>query len=128
MRQMRTYNQIWKIPKMLYGVLDFTFPFPVSFRQLGIAAATFIVMVVLNKIPPLSLFDLWFTKFFIIPIASAWFFTKYQLDGKSPHKFVMRWLVFKLSHHRFNRYKHVHIGKKHQYGSKVFFQGGKPKP
>lgn len=128
MKQMRTYNQIWKIPKMLYGVLDFTFPFPVSFRQIAYFAVTLIVMLFLNRFPPFSLVDYSLTKFIAIPVASAWFFTKYQMDGKSPQKFVMRWLIFKLSPHTYNRYKPIQVNKKpYQYGSKVFFprKGGK---
>ncbi|WP_283776768.1 TcpE family conjugal transfer membrane protein [Paenibacillus melissococcoides] len=120
---MRTYNAVWKIPKMLYGIVDISFPFPVSFQQIGISFLTLFVVIVLNNFPPLSLMDAFFTKFFLIPIASAWFFTKYRLDGKMPHRFIISWIRFKLSPHQYNRYKSLSISKKpYRYSSIVYYR------
>lgn len=123
MRRMRTYTSVWKVPKMLYGIQDIALPFPVSYRQIGFFFGAMAVMWVLNRFPPFSLINLWMVEYFGIPGFAAWFFTKHLLDGKAPHRFIMRWIAFQLSPHEHNRYMEITRPKKpHVYSSPVAYR------
>ncbi|MFS0728378.1 conjugal transfer protein [Paenibacillus sp. 1P07SE] len=123
MRRMRTYTSVWKIPKMLYGIQDIALPFPVSYRQIGFFFGGVAFMWILNKFPPFNMINLWMVEYIGIPGLLAWFFTKQLLDGKAPHRFIVRWVLFKLAPHDHNRYKEtVHPKKPHVYSSPVGYR------
>ncbi|OWR25669.1 conjugal transfer protein [Saccharibacillus sp. O23] len=123
MRRMRTYNSIWKVPRMLYGIQNIALPFPVSYRQVGFFFGGVVLMWILNKFPPFSFINLWLVEYVGIPGFIAWFFTRQVLDGKAPHRFIMRWIAFKLSAHDFNRYMETPKSKKpYTYSSPVAYR------
>ncbi|MDM5205409.1 TcpE family conjugal transfer membrane protein [Cytobacillus kochii] len=104
---LRTYNSVWKVEKVLYGVQDIPLPIPVTYRQIGFFAGGVALVWFLNKFPPLSLIDLGLIEYIFLPGLFAWFFTKQLLDGKAPHRFFYRAAQHHLSPHRINRYKEV---------------------
>lgn len=104
---MRTYNSVWKIEKVLYGIQDITLPLPVTYRQLGFFTLGFTIVWVLNMFPPFSILDLVLLEFVVIPALFAWYFTKQQLDGKAPHRFILRVAQFYFEPHVHNRYKEI---------------------
>ncbi|MEK5109786.1 TcpE family conjugal transfer membrane protein [Cytobacillus sp. FSL K6-0129] len=104
---LRTYNSVWKVEKVLYGVQDIPLPIPVTYRQIGFFAGGVALVWFLNKFPPLSLIDLGLIEYIFLPGLFAWFFTKQLLDGKAPHRFFYRAAQHHLSPRRINRYKEV---------------------
>lgn len=109
---LRTYNTVWKVEKMLYGIQDIPLPIPLTYRQIGFFAGGFALVWLLNKIPPLSLIHLGLIEYLFLPGLFSWFFTKQLLDGKAPHRFFTRVVQYHLSPHLINRYKEVSDTKK----------------
>ncbi|WP_134704946.1 conjugal transfer protein [Ammoniphilus sp. YIM 78166] len=107
MRRMRTYTSVWKVPKMLYGIQDIAFPMPISYRQIGFFIGGVGLMWGLDQFPPFSFIGLPLVEYLVIPGFISWFFTKQLLDGKAPHRFILRWIAFQLSPHEHNRYKEM---------------------
>lgn len=120
---LRTYNSVWKVEKVLYGIQDIPLPIPVSYRQGGIFVGGVVLVWILNHFPPLSLIHFNLIEYIAIPGFAAWFFTKQLLDGKAPHRFIWRWVQFHLSSHKFNRYKDISINKKkYRYENKISYR------
>ena len=124
MRQtLRTYNSVWKVEKVLYGIQDIPLPIPVTYRQIGFFFGGVLSVWLLNHVPPLSLLDLGLIEYIFLPGLIAWFFTKQLLDGKAPHRFFMRVVYFHISPHRFNRYKEIaEVKKPYRYSSPVSYR------
>lgn len=120
---LRTYNSVWKVEKVLYGIQDIPLPIPVTYRQIGFFAGGFFLVWVLNHFPPLSLLDLGLIEYIFLPGLFSWYFTKQSVDGKAPYRFFMRVIQHYLSPHYFNRYKEVSdIKKPYKYYSKVGYR------
>lgn len=120
---LRTYNSVWKVEKVLYGIQDIPLPMPVSYRQLGFFAGGFAIVWFLNKFPPLSLLHLGLIEYIFLPGVFAWFFTKQLLDGKAPHRFIWRVVQYHLNTHIFNRYKDISDSQKiYKYENKITYR------
>ncbi|MBA4542150.1 MULTISPECIES: TcpE family conjugal transfer membrane protein [Thermoactinomyces] len=115
MKQIRVYNKVFRIEKTVYSIQGVHLPLPVSYRQMAFFVGTLMVMVVLNKFPPLSWVDYFLIKFIGIPALVAWFFTRKTLDGKAPHRFLMRVIEHFFSPHHFARYQEIARPKNHVY-------------
>lgn len=107
MKQIRIYNHVFRIEKTVYSIQGIPLPIPVSYRQLLFFVGTEMVMLFLNRFPPISWIDYHLIKFVGIPFLVSWFFTRKTLDGKAPHRFLLRYLEYTLSPQRFARYKPV---------------------
>jgi hypothetical protein len=64
-------------------------------------------MLFLNRFPPVSWIDYHLVKFIGFPFFVAWFFTQKTLDGKSPHRFIYRYIEYSLSPRVFSRYAKI---------------------
>lgn len=124
MKQIRVYNQVFRIEKTVYSIQGIQLPIPVSYRQFGFFAGTLFIMFLLNEIPPMSWVDYYLIKFVAIPFLSAWFFTRKTLDGKAPHRFLLRYLEYHSQPKHFARYEEIPIGKeaKYQYSGTVVYR------
>ncbi len=124
MKQIRVYNQVFRIEKTVYSIQGINLPLPVSYRQLAFFVGTLLIMVVLNKFPPISWVDYFLIKFVGIPVIVAWFFTRKTLDGKAPHRFILRFLEHFFSPHHFARYREIEQpgGKYYQYEGEVAYR------
>lgn len=107
MKQIRVYNQVFRIEKTVYSIQGVHLPIPISYRQLAFFTAALFVMILLNKIPPFSWVEYFLIKFIVIPALVAWFFTRKTLDGKAPHRFILRYIEHKISRHQFARYQEL---------------------
>jgi len=67
MKKIRSYTSIWSVEKVLYSINDFKLPFPV---------------MLLGNVPPLSMIDGAFLKYFGIPLAITWFMCRKTFGGK----------------------------------------------
>lgn len=120
---LRTYNSVWKVEKVLYGIQDIPLPIPLTYRQIGFFAGGFFLVWILNHFPPFSLLDFGLVEYLFLPGLFAWFFTKQLLDGKAPHRFFTSVLQFQLSPHYRNRYQEVSdIKKPYKYSDKVGYR------
>ncbi|MBA4549180.1 conjugal transfer protein [Thermoactinomyces intermedius] len=115
MKQIRVYNQVFRIEKTVYSIQGIHLPLPVSYRQMAFFVGALIVMVILNKFPPVSWIDFFLVKFVGIPALVSWFFTRKTLDGKAPHRFIIRWIEHFFSPHHFARYKEIEKPRDHVY-------------
>jgi hypothetical protein len=111
MKQIRVYNQVFRIEKTVYSIQGISLPIPVSYRQLAFFTGALFLMILLNEIPPLSWVHYFLVKFVGIPILIAWFFTRKTLDGKAPHRFLLRYFEHLMSHHQFARYQKLEKAK-----------------
>jgi hypothetical protein len=125
MKQLRIYNQVFRIEKTVYSIQGISLPIPVSYRQLAFFIGALFVMLLLNTLPIFSLFgNFYLVKFVGIPMLVAWFFTRKTLDGKAPHRFLFRYFEHLITHHHFARYKKIAVktNEKYSYTGEVAFR------
>ncbi len=49
------------------------------------------IIILFGDIPPLSMIEGAFLKYFGIPVALTWFMSQKTFDGKKPYSFLKRW-------------------------------------
>jgi hypothetical protein len=120
---LRTYNSVWKVEKVLYGIQDIPLPIPITYRQIGFFTGGVVLVWILNHFPPLSLLHLGLIEYLFLPGVFAWFFTKQLLDGKAPHRFFLSVIQYALSPHLHNRYKEIaHVKKPYTFESTISYR------
>lgn len=100
--RLRTYRQVWSQERVIYQIERVRLPFPVSFRQMGVFAASAIVMAGISRILPLDRTSP-VLRYLLIPGGLTWFLTKQRLDGKPPLKWLLSMLRYALGPKRLNR-------------------------
>ena len=88
MKKIKSYTGIWNVEKVLYAINDFTLPFPVTFTQITWFVITEFAVILLGDLPPLSLIEGAFLKYFGIPVALTWFMSQKTFDGRKPYSFL----------------------------------------
>lgn len=88
MKKIRSYTSIWSVEKVLYSINDFRLPFPISFTQMTWFIVSLFTVMLLGNLPPLSLIEGAFLKYFGIPLALTWFMSQKTFDGKKPFGFL----------------------------------------
>ena len=96
MKKIKSYTGIWNVEKVLYAINDFTLPFPVTFTQITWFGITEFAVILLGDLPPLSLIEGAFLKYFGIPVALTWFMSQKTFDGKKPYSFLKSQITFAL--------------------------------
>ena len=96
MKKIKSYMGIWNVEKVLYAINDFTLPFPVTFTQITWFVITEFAVILLGDLPPLSLIEGAFLKYFGIPVALTWFMSQKTWDGKKPFSFVKSYTAYLL--------------------------------
>lgn len=86
--KIRVYTNIWNVEKMLYRVLDWDLPRPISFNTIMWFTGCFFFMVV-NPIPLPLINDSFVAKYIVLPVILSWFFSKKGFDDKKPYNFVV---------------------------------------
>ena len=110
MKKIKSYTSIWRVEKVIYAINDFQLPFPLTFSQMA-----WFVVILFGELPPFSLIDGAFLKYFGIPVAFTWFVSQKTFDGKKPFGFLKSAVTFalrpkvtyagkaiKLKHEKFN--------------------------
>ena len=70
--------------KVIYAINDFQLPFLVTFSQMAWFVLSLFVVILFGELPPFSMIDGAFLKYFGIPVAFTWFrIAKRPLTGKS---------------------------------------------
>ena len=91
MKKFKSYTSIWRVEKVIYAINDFQLPFPLTFSQMA-----WFVVILFGELPPFSLIDGAFLKYFGIPVAFTWFVTQKTFDGKKPFGFLKSCVSFLL--------------------------------
>ena len=81
MKKIKSYTGIWNVEKVLYAINDFNLPFPVTFTQITWFVITEFLIILFGDIPPLSMIEGAFLKYFGIPVALTWFMSQKTFDG-----------------------------------------------
>ena len=88
MKKIRSYTNIWSVEKVLYSINDFKLPFPITFTQMTWFVVSVFAVIIFGNLPPLSLIDGAFLKYFGIPVILTWFMSQKAFDGKKPYGFL----------------------------------------
>ena len=91
MKKIKSYTSIWRVEKVIYAINDFQLPFPPTFSQMA-----WFVVILFGELPPFSLIDGAFLKYFGIPVAFTWFVSQKTFDGKKPFGFLKSCVSFLL--------------------------------
>ena len=67
MKKIRSYTSIWSVEKVLYSINDFRLPFPITFTQMTWFVVSLFAVMILGNLPPLSMIEGAFLKYFGIP-------------------------------------------------------------
>ena len=106
MKKIRSYTSIWSVEKVLYSINDFRLPFPITFTQMTWFVVSLFAVMILGNLPPLSMIEGAFLKYFGIPVAFTWFMSTKTFDGKKPYGFLKSVIAYAL------RPKLTYAGKK----------------
>ena len=96
MKKIRSYTSIWNVEKVLYAINDVNLPFPVTFTQITWFVLTEFIIILFADVPPLSMIEGAFLKYFGIPVALTWFMSQKTFDGKKPFGFLKSCVSFLL--------------------------------
>lgn len=94
MKKIRSYTSIWSVEKVLYSINDFKLPFPITFTQMTWFVLSLFAVILLGNIPPLSMINGAFLKYFGIPMAITWFMCQKTFDGKKPYGFLKSFIAY----------------------------------
>ena len=81
---------------ILDAINDFNLPFPVTFTQITWFVITEFIIILFGDIPPLSMIEGAFLKYFGIPVALTWFMSQKTFDGKKPYSFLKSQITYAL--------------------------------
>jgi hypothetical protein len=82
-----TYNQVWRLERMIYRIERVSLPFPVTVSQIGVFVGALTFMVVLSALKPVMMLPAT-ARYALIPGLFTWYLTRQSLDGKPPHLWV----------------------------------------
>lgn len=96
MKKIRSYTSIWNVEKVIYAINDLQLPFPITFTQMAWFVVSMFLVILFAELPPLSMIDGAFLKYFGIPVALTWFMSQKTFDGKKPHGFLKSSITYLL--------------------------------
>ena len=90
------FTSIWNVEKVLYAINDVNLPFPVTFTQITWFVLTEFIIILFADVPPLSMIEGAFLKYFGIPVALTWFMSQKTFDGKKPYSYIKTMVLYAL--------------------------------
>ena len=96
MKKIKSYTSIWSVEKVIYAINDFQLPFPVTFSQMAWFVLSLFIVILFAELPPFSMIDGAFLKYFGIPVAFTWFVSQKTFDGKKPYSFLKSQITYAL--------------------------------
>ena len=96
MKKIRSYTSIWNVEKVLYAINDVNLPFPVTLTLITWFVLTEFIIILFADVPPLSMIEGTFLKYFGIPVALTWFMSQKTFDGKKPYSYIKTMVLFAL--------------------------------
>lgn len=122
-KPVKVYTPLMRYEKILFAIQDLELPFPVTYRQIGFFFTSLAAMFLIIHLPGLGfLQSSWLINYIAIPCGLTWFFTKFKLDGKSPHRYIWDYFMFKQSAGIYNRYQKADTPDKYEYKTVVTYR------
>ena len=69
---------------------------PVTFTQITWFVLTEFIIILFADVPPLSMIEGAFLKYFGIPVALTWFMSQKTFDGKKPYSYIKTMVLYAL--------------------------------
>lgn len=97
---LKTYNEFWKMERILYKFEGFKLPFPITPRQFIFFIYGEVMVFILLKIPGINMIrNVPFAghplmTFIVYPYFIMKYLSNKKLDGKAPHKYVWNMIIF----------------------------------
>lgn len=88
MKKIKNYTSIWNVEKVIYALSDVNLPVPLTFTQIAWFMAIFMLVLMLQNLPPFSMIDSALIKFAVIPAGITWLMSQKTFDGKKPYSFL----------------------------------------
>ena len=88
MKKIRSYTSIWNVEKVITLSMIFNSRSRLPFTQMAWFVVSLFVVILFGELPPFSLIDGAFLKYFGIPVALTWFMSQKTFDGKKPFGFL----------------------------------------
>lgn len=89
------YDKIWRYEKKIYTIGDRILPLPIKPMELGYYALALVVLVLIEKIIPLSFIPS-LVRYTVLPFALVKILKYKKFDGKNPVKFVLGYIEYSL--------------------------------
>lgn len=86
--EVRTFTSFWSLERKLYSIYDFSLPFPVSLRVLGVFFGTGIPWWSLMFVLQVSFNPPWYLLWVIPPALLAWLGSKPIFEGKTLFQYL----------------------------------------
>lgn len=89
-----SYSKMWKVEKKLYSIQNIVLPIPVDLLRAGYIIMFVLIVYILGQlIHPIQNIPV-IIRYAIIPYFLAELFLNQKLDGKSPQKFFIDYILF----------------------------------
>jgi hypothetical protein len=99
--QIRSFRVCFKLERRIHKIDRWRLPLPygIPLRGIGYAAAAFVLMLVLGRLPVigdlLGLMSPWL-RLVAVPIAAGYLLTQWKVDGRAAHAAGLAWLRMQL--------------------------------
>lgn len=99
--ELRTYTGLWNVEKRLYKFYDINLPYPVSFKQLGIALGSAIPWFILMAVLKVPFASPWHAVWLGPPIFFAYWGNKPVTEGKNMFDYLFSQMHYWTTPHKF---------------------------
>lgn len=109
MKVVRSYSNIWRVEKIIYGWEDIRLPRPVPLSTAVWAVLFFLLSLVMKGIPPF-IFDGFLVNNFFLPCVFAYGMGKMKFEDKSPLGYFRSVVLYLCRPKTYVRGKYVRCG------------------
>ncbi|MGP4063051.1 TcpE family conjugal transfer membrane protein [Halobacillus sp. H74] len=120
-KRAKCYTKLWKYDRMLYSIGDIKLIVPVSIKTLIIFLSTIIsVWILANWFSVLNTYSLF--SYGALPVLMSWALQKPNPEGKTLHRFLIRYMLFVFARGQYNRFQPIEKRTKYNYSSTVSYR------
>lgn len=119
MKKIKSYSKIWNVEGTLFAIGDTNLPVPLTYSQILWFVISFVFMLIVGDVFPLSLIDSWLLKNFAIPIGIAVLMNKIEFEGKKPIAFIVSYVLYLLRPKRTYGGKAISKKRKHRLNTEI---------
>jgi hypothetical protein len=90
----KSYTNVWNFEKHFHAIGDLKLPFAFSMSQITWFTISVLLIIIFDKIPPLSLIGNDLVKYLLLPALLTWLMNKKTFDGKKPISFIKTFILY----------------------------------